>query len=149
MNAEIRPMVPADYDESFALWSACEGLSLGDDDQPDGIALYLRYNTGLCFVAVSDGSLVGTVLAGHDGRRGILRHLVVRPDFRRQGLGRRLVRCSLDALAAAGIRKCNLFVMDHNPAGRHFWEQLGFRPLPNDYRTLQLGTGTPFAAPGP
>lgn len=142
-------MVLADYEEAFALWSASEGLSLGDDDQRDGIALYLRYNTGLCFVAVSEGAVVGTVLAGHDGRRGILRHLVVRPDFRRQGLGRRLVRRSLDALAAAGIRKCNLFVMDHNPAGLRFWERLGFRRLDDDYRTLQLPTSGPLADPGP
>jgi len=149
MNAEIRPMVLADYDEAFALWSDCEGLSLGDDDRREGIALYLRYNTGLCFVAAAEGILVGTVLAGHDGRRGILRHLVVRPDCRRQGLGRRLVRCSLDALAAAGIGRCNLFVMDDNPAGLRFWERLGFRRLDDDYRTLQLGTGSPLAPPGP
>ncbi len=149
MDAAIRPMVLADYDEAFGLWTACEGLSLGEDDRREGIALYLRYNTGLCFVAVAGGALVGTVLAGHDGRRGILRHLVVRTDFRGQGLGRRLVRCSLDALAAAGIRKCNLFVMDHNLAGRRFWEHLGFRQLADDYRTLQLDTGGWPAASGP
>ena len=35
-------------------------------------------------VAVVDGKIVGTVLAGHDGRRGFIHHMAVLPEFRRR-----------------------------------------------------------------
>jgi len=144
MKIEIRAMVPGDYDEIHQLWSATEGLSLGDDDNRDGIDLYLRRNSGLCFVAMHAGKIVGTALCGHDGRRGILRHLVVMNEHRGRGLAKLLVRACLDALAGQGIRKCNIFVMNYNVTGMKFWEHIGFYHLQDDYRTLQLGTATPF-----
>lgn len=133
-----------DYEHVHRLWSATEGMSLTNDDSRDGIALYLRTNPKSCFVAVNGAEIVGTVLCGHDGRRGILRHLAVRREYRNRGIARALVRAGLDALSAAGIRKCNIFIMDDNPAGLQFWQHLGFYPLEDNYRTLQLGTNTPF-----
>jgi GNAT superfamily N-acetyltransferase len=91
-------------------------------------------------VAVVENGIVGTVLCGHDGRRGILRHLAVKPAFRKKGIARALVKKSLDALGGQGIRKCNLYVEDYNPAGLQFWEHLGWRRLKDDYRTLQTLT---------
>jgi ribosomal protein S18 acetylase RimI-like enzyme len=136
-------MTLADYDAVVRLWSHTEGLSLTADDDRDGVARYLKRNRGLCFVALSGPALIGTVLCGHDGRRGILRHLAIRPEFRKQGLARRLIQMSLAALAQQGIVRCNVFVMDDNVAGLRFWEHLGFRGLPDDYRTLQSETAPP------
>ena len=133
-------MTLADYGEVYRLWQQAEGLSLGEDDQRSGIKLYLGRNRGLCFVTTAEAKIIGAVLCGHDGRRGILRHLVVRPEFRKQGTGRALVQKCLAALAKQGIRKCNLFVMDYNTAGLRFWKNIGYRPLKYDYRTLQMLT---------
>jgi len=140
MNITIRPMTIDDYDAVYRLWSVTEGLSLIDDDNREGIALYLKRNVGLCFVGVDGKEIVGTVLCGHDGRRGILRHLAVAAAHRKQGIARRLVRACLDALAAAGIRKCNLHVMDYHGDGLRFWEHFGAKPQNYDWRTLQLPT---------
>ncbi len=140
MNFQIRSMTLADYPEVYGLWTQTEGMSLVEEDNREGIALYLERNQGLCFVALVDGLLIGTVLCGHDGRRGILRHLAVQKEFRQKGIARGLVQKSLAALGEQGIRKCNVFVMDYNVAGLQFWEHLGFRHLADDYRTLQLGT---------
>jgi N-acetylglutamate synthase len=120
-------------------------MSLTEDDNREGIALYLRRNRGLCFIATSENQLIGTVLCGHDGRRGILRHLAVRKEFRKQGIARRLVQKSLTGLAGQGIQKCNLYVMDYNVTGLRFWKHIGFHLIADDYRTLQIGTGA-FAA---
>jgi ribosomal protein S18 acetylase RimI-like enzyme len=76
-------------------------------------------------------------LCGHEGRRGILRHLAVRPDYRNRGVGRALVNACLAAMHAEGIAACNVFVMDDNPAGMRFWEHIGFYRLHDNYRTLQ------------
>jgi N-acetylglutamate synthase len=147
--AVIRPLTLADHDEVYRLWTQCEGICVSDDDARDRIELYLERNPGLCWVATVEvplsgktvAAIVGTVLCGHDGRRGILRHLAVAPAFRRGGLGRSLVEKCLAALAAQGIRKCNIYVQDDNLAGRKFWEHLGYRALTDDYRTLQIAIG--------
>ena len=131
----------ADYDAVCRIWKTTEGMCMEDDDRRERIFLYLRRNAGLCFVAVDAKKIIGTVLCGHDGRRGIMRHLAVLPKYRGQGIGKKLVRVSLDALAAAGILKCNIFVMDDNVAGMKFWEHLDFVRLADNYRTLQHGTG--------
>jgi ribosomal protein S18 acetylase RimI-like enzyme len=82
----------------------------------------------------------------HEGRRGILRHLAVRRDYRKRGIAASLVQACFDALIAEGIKKCNIFVMDDNVAGMAFWEHIGFYRLEDNYRTLQhLDTGTPLA----
>jgi ribosomal protein S18 acetylase RimI-like enzyme len=144
MNYPIRILSLDDYDAVYRLWSVTEGMSLGEDDSRDGIALYLRKNPESCFVALDGPKIIGTVLCGHDGRRGILRHLAVNQEYRKQGIARSLLRAGLDALSAEGIRKCNVFIMDDNPAGFQFWQHIGFYPLEDNYRTLQFGTNTPF-----
>lgn len=140
MDYSIREMTPADYDEVYQLWSGSPGITLEDDDTRERIELYLKRNQGLCFVAIADGHIVGTVLCGHEGRRGILRHLATKPAFRGAGIGRALTQRCLVALSGQGIRKCNIFVMDDNPDGLGFWKHNGFRQLADDYRTLQHPT---------
>jgi len=140
VNYSIRAMTLADYDEVFRLWSEAPGIFLGDDDTRDRIELYLKRNKGLCFVAEAEGRVVGTVLCGHEGRRGILRHLTTERALRGNGIGRALTQQCLAALAEQGIRKCNLYVMDANPEEMGFWKHVGFHQLDDDYRTLQHPT---------
>jgi ribosomal protein S18 acetylase RimI-like enzyme len=135
---DIRPMTIHDYPEVFALWTGTEGLSISDDDAHDRIALYLSRNPGLSFVALIDGDVVGTVLCGHDGRRGILRHLAVVERHRGLGIARALALRAIEALAHEGIQRCNLYVLDSNPAAQRFWEHLGWYQLEDTYRTLQV-----------
>ena len=70
---------------------------------------------------------MGSVLAGHDGRRGYLQHLAVARDFRRRGIGSRLLGLSIDALEAEGIGKTHVHVFDDNRAGRDFWQRQGWQ----------------------
>jgi ribosomal protein S18 acetylase RimI-like enzyme len=115
-----------DYPEAVALWKVTEGVGLSTADEADRIAAYLARNPGMSFVAREEGTLIGAVLAGHDGRRGYLHHLAVRADRRRSGTGHLLVENSLAALHAAGIEKCNLFVFTDNVPGRAFWRKTGW-----------------------
>jgi ribosomal protein S18 acetylase RimI-like enzyme len=81
------------------------------------------------------------VLFGHEGRRGILRHLAVKRKSRDQGIARALVNKCLSSLANQGIKKCNTFVLDKNVWGRRFWEHLGWYVIEDNYRTMQIPTG--------
>ena len=128
MPVRYTPFTEADYDEAVALWRRCKGLALGRADAREPIAAYLRRNPGFSFVARGeDGALAGAVLCGHDGRRGYLHHLAVAPSCRGCGIGRALVQLALDAVRAAGLEKCHIFVLAGNADGRRFWARAGWR----------------------
>jgi len=122
----ITPMTMADYDEAIALWLVTEGMGLRPADERQHIARYLERNPGLSFVARDGERLVGTVLLGHDGRRGYLQHLAVDKTYRGQGIGRALVERALEALRAEGINKCHLFVIKSNAPAIDFWSHMGW-----------------------
>jgi N-acetylglutamate synthase len=126
MEATVREFTMADYDAAWSLWDGAEGIGLSEADSREKIASYLQRNPGMSFVAVVEGAIVGAVLCGSDGRRGFLHHLAVSPHNRRSGIGRALVDRCLDALAAAGMRKCHIFVLADNVEGERFWASIGW-----------------------
>jgi N-acetylglutamate synthase len=140
MTIEIREMAIDDYDDILSLWRNMDGVIVDDVDSRNAIALYLDRNKGLSFVALAEGSIVGTVLCGHDGRRGLLRHLAVKPEFRRQGIARKLIAKSLEGLSAQGISKCNAYVIEENKAGQEFWKNIGWNMLARNFKIMQSST---------
>lgn len=108
MTVELTEMSMGDYDEVAALWQATEGVCFGHGDGPEDIAAYLRRSEGLSFVARENGTLVGAVLCGHDGRRGYLHHLAVATGHRGRGLGEALAEKCLAALGAMSIEVSRL-----------------------------------------
>lgn len=122
----IREMTIQDYDAVIALWQSADGVGLSDADSREAIGRYLARNPGLSFTAWDGDLLVGAVLCGHDGRRGYVHHLAVRPSHRRKGIGKALATRCLDALAAEGIDKCHLFVFAVNADAIAFWKRVGW-----------------------
>jgi len=123
----LRPLTIADYDPVYALWLQTEGMGLGESDTREATASFLDRNPGLSLVASNaQGTIVGTVLCGHDGRRGYLHHLAVARAQRKKGIGRALVDACLEKLATLKIVKCNLFIFADNTAGRTFWLHQGW-----------------------
>ncbi len=130
-NVSLRPMLASDYEAVTGLWKASAGVGLSQADSREAIERYLARNPGLSQVAIIGAEiLAGAVLCGHDGRRGLLHHLAVHPEFRRLGLARALVERCLQGLAGEGIDKCHLFVFNENQSGREFWLNCGWRERP-------------------
>lgn len=140
MTIKIREMALDDYHDILLLWKSMEGVVVDDVDSRSAIALYLDRNKGLSFVALAAGSIVGTVLCGHDGRRGLLRHLAVKPEYRRQGIARQLIAKSLDGLHSQGISKCNAYVIEENKSGQEFWKNIGWNMLARNFKIMQSST---------
>ncbi len=68
----IRIMKISDYEAVFKLWSSCSGMGLNNlDDSCEGIERFLKRNPDCCFAAEANEKIIGVVMAGHDGRRGI------------------------------------------------------------------------------
>jgi putative acetyltransferase len=137
----IREMKAGDYQEVFDLWQDGEGIGLSNADSEAKIHRFLERNPSLSFVAVHNGKIVGTILCGHDGRRGYIYHLFVADRHRNKGLGKRLVDKSLERLKAEGIDKCHLFVFTRNELGRNFWLNSGWT-LREDLVVMSKATGS-------
>lgn len=121
----LRPFRPGDIPAARALWEATPGVGLSTADEPQALTAFLVRNPGTSFVAETTGRIIGTILVGHDGRRGLIHHLAVATDQRRAGLGRALVAAGLSALRGQGIDKCHLMVFADNAEGARFWTAVG------------------------
>ena len=91
----IRIMTISDYEKVYSLWLGTPNMGLNNlDDSKEGIAKYLSRNPNTCFVAEKNNEIVGAILAGHDGRRGLIHHTAVAESEQRQGVGEKLVAYS-------------------------------------------------------
>jgi ribosomal protein S18 acetylase RimI-like enzyme len=127
MDVAISEMKIEDYEQVYALWQSVEGIGLhAYCDSKSGIALYLERNPGLSFIARDKKNMVGTVLCGHDGRRGYLHHLAITETYRNKGIGKALTQRALSELGKLGIKKCHLFVFSKNIEGQKFWQKIGW-----------------------
>ena len=128
MDYSVQAMTMDDYDELYALWTRTAGMGLREvDDGYEGIAKFLARSPGCSFVArTPDGTLLGGILCGHDGRRGHIYHTAVDASARGNGIGRALVQSAMAALRAEGIRKATLVAFSRNETGNAFWQRMGF-----------------------
>jgi ribosomal protein S18 acetylase RimI-like enzyme len=128
----IRVMTINDYEKAYALWKTEAGICLrANDDSKEGIKRFLSRNPTSCFVAEEGEELLGAILGGHDGRRGYIYHLAVKPENRNQRLGIGLLEAVEKALADQGINKVGLVSLKTNVGGNRFWHASGF-PIRGD-----------------
>jgi ribosomal protein S18 acetylase RimI-like enzyme len=121
---------PEDYPRVESLWASMEkGVNLGRSDTLEEIQKKIAHDPDLFLVAEENGQIIGTVIGGFDGRRGLLYHLAVSASFRGQGVGSRLMEEIESRLRAMGCVRCYLLVTsDNNEAMRcyekHGWEHM-------------------------
>jgi ribosomal protein S18 acetylase RimI-like enzyme len=118
-----------DYEAAVQIWRMAEGIEIAEGDSREEVALFLAKNPGLSHVAVAEETVVAVALCGHDGRRGHIYHLAVHSDWRRHGLGQRLVDQCLSGLRSAGIQRAIILVAGDNDYGRAFWRRGGWEEL--------------------
>ena len=124
-----REFVINDHDRAVALWEAEEGVEVCEGDSREEIEEYLKRNPGLSRVAEAGGEIVGAVLCGHDGRRGMIYHLAVAPNYRGRGIGKLLLDDCVRGLREAGLPRAIILVAGYNAAGHQFWLRNGFEDL--------------------
>ena len=123
----IRTMTMEDYDGVYALWTKLRGFGLRSvDDSREGIDRFLKRNPSTSVVAVEDGKVVGSILCGHDGRRGCLYHVCVDEDYRRRGIGKAMVVRAMEELKREHINKVCLIAFTRNDIGNAFWNTIGW-----------------------
>lgn len=123
----------ADYDRVLILWHSIEtGMHVGPSDSPEEIKKKLERDPDLFLVSEFENEIIGTIIGAFDGRRGMIYHLAVHNDFRRQGVGQALLSEVEKRLQAKGCLKCLLVVLEDNLGAMHFYEECGWNLVPED-----------------
>ena len=65
-------------------WETTDGIKLTIGDSKEELESYLKRNKGMSFICKNKDDLIGTILCGHDGRRGFIYHLAVHKDYRKE-----------------------------------------------------------------
>ena len=113
--------------EEDALWKKIKGFGIRSiDDSREGVERFLKRNPTTSVVAVEDGKVVGSILCGHDGRRGCLYHVCVDEAYRRHGIGKDMVVYAMKALQDEKINKVSLIAFTQNDIGNAFWNTIGW-----------------------
>ena len=135
---QIRTMEESDYEEVYELWTTIHGFAMRSlDDSKEGILKFIKRNPNTSVVAVVDGKIVGSILAGHDGRHGSFYHVCVHEDYRKHGIGKAMVISAMVRLKNEGINKVQLVAFSGNEIGNHFWHAEGWRER-GDYNTYDF-----------
>ena len=124
-----------DYQKALVeLWRECN-LIVPQNDAIEDIQRKLEFQPELFFVALLDGKLIGSVMAGYEGHRGWLNYLAVLPNHQNKGYGRKLVERAITELEKLGCLKLNVQIRESNISAVRFYERLGFR----DDHVVSLG----------
>jgi ribosomal protein S18 acetylase RimI-like enzyme len=114
-----------DIPEVVGLWQRCGSTRPWNDPAAD-IALARREANSTVLLGRHKGSLVASVLVGHDGHRGWAYYVTVDPNHRFNGLGRAIMSAAEEWLRMRGIEKLQLMVRPDNDKVRAFYQSLGF-----------------------
>ncbi|RPI34221.1 MAG: GNAT family N-acetyltransferase [Chloroflexota bacterium] len=121
---------PEDYSEVHRLWSqAGPGIHVRRSDNPEEIAKKLERDPDLFLLAVSEGKIVGSVIGGFDGRRGMVYHLAVQQEYRNQGIGAALMDELEARLREKGCIRYYLLVTADNEGAIRFYENRGMERM--------------------
>jgi ribosomal protein S18 acetylase RimI-like enzyme len=133
---EIRPATLAEVEAVLEVWRRA-GAEVTSTDDSTSVATLMTRDPGALLVAVDEGRLVGTVIAGFDGWRAHLYRLAVVPEFRRRGVARALVAEAQTGLAGLGARRLDALVVGSHDHAVGFWEAAGFPADPRMVRHVR------------
>lgn len=121
---------PQDYQAVIELWNtAGPGIRVRRSDEPEEIEKKLQRDPDLFLVAEMNGRIIGSVMGGFDGRRGMVYHLAVDATLRHLGIGTSLMNELEQRLKEKGCIRAYLLVTRDNLNAMHFYEELGWAQM--------------------
>lgn len=126
-RVNVRPILPEDFDSVCEVWAAA-GLATrpqGRDARSEFLRQLAHFPTTY-LLAEDDRRAVGVILGTHDQRKGWINRLAVRPDYRRQGIARRLIKACEQALYAEGIGIIAALVERENGVSARVFADAGY-----------------------
>ena len=118
----IRIYRERDREQVLALWQECDLIHPKNDPQKD-LDRKKGFGEELFLVIEEKEKIIGTVMGGYDGHRGIINYLGVHPSFRGQGLGKMLLQAVEQKLIDLGCPQVNLLVWSNNSEVLKFYKK--------------------------
>jgi ribosomal protein S18 acetylase RimI-like enzyme len=121
---------PDDYQPVYDLWLSIErGVHIGRSDSAIEIEKKISRDPDLFLVAECQNKIIGSVIGGYDGRRGLIYHLAVNAKYRGQGIGSLLMNEVEARLRAKGCLKCYLLVIEDNHEAEVYYQNRGWEHM--------------------
>jgi len=121
----IRPYEETDQEQVIDLWHRCNLLVPWIDPVKD-IQAKLKVQRELFLVGTIGDRVVATAMIGYVNR-GWVNYLAVDPNYRRHGIGRRVMKKAEEELSRLGCPKINVQIHTSNEGAIGFYESIGFR----------------------
>jgi ribosomal protein S18 acetylase RimI-like enzyme len=136
LNITIRPCRHDECPAILDLWKSAGSIP-SVTDSLRALELVLRRGDDLLLVAEYDNRIIGTIMGGWDGWRANIYRLAVLPQYRRQGIGRALVREIEERLRLKGASKISIMVEGNNELAKIFWNALNDSGYKYDPRIIR------------
>jgi len=121
---------PTDFSQVITLWqNAGPGIHLRRSDSKAEIVKKLRRDPDLFLVAETAGQIIGSVLGGYDGRRGMVYHLAVDTTYRNKGIGAALMNELEKRMKQKGCIRSYLLVTRDNADAIRFYQHRGWEQM--------------------
>jgi len=120
----IRKALLSDFDKIVEV----ESSSFKRPYPPTLLLSLLHLHSDMFYVALVDGEVVGYVVGARrrDGSGHVI-SIAVKPEWRRRGIGVKLMEALLDAFKERGLKRALLEVAVSNEEAVAFYKRLGFK----------------------
>ena len=124
---KIREFHIDDYDAIINLWTESSlPFKPNGRDQKHKIKRELNVKTSIFLIAEIENKIVGSVFGTHDGRKGWINRLAILPDYRGQGIAKKLVFEVEERLSKIGIEIIACLVENYNDKSMEFFKTIGY-----------------------
>ena len=106
------------------LWREADVTPPSVTDSNEGLIRLINAPGAILLVATIDERIIGSVIGGWDGWRGNIYRLAVTPEYRRNGIARRLVAEVSRELFAKGATRISALVEHEHQWAIDFWDSV-------------------------
>jgi len=128
LESRIETLSPGDYDALVDLWrdAGLPSRPKGRDRKDAILAQMALPNCRFLGARDPGGKLLGAAIANHEGRKGWINRIAVRPSLQRSGIARALVAACEEWLFGTGIQVVAALVEGDNPTSQSFFSACGY-----------------------
>jgi len=122
---KIEKLTINDYPNLIEIWEEA-GFQIGKSEEKQEVEKFIRTNPTTSLGIYRDQALIGCILGGYDGRRGLIHHFAIKKEHQGKGYGKALLDQLMRIFKELGVVKVSFWVKKDNTQVVSFYEKHGF-----------------------